>query len=230
MTHLPAEPLRTADLPDPQRPNRLWRFCRFILRHVFVFWLDYRARGQLGLPTGGALIVANHESFLDPFLIGLPLQRPISYLARHNLFPLPIVGAVLRNTYVMPINRDAASTASVREATRRLQHGLFVGIFPEGTRSSDGNLGALKPGFIALLRHGRVPIVPVGVAGAGAALPRGGRWIQRGRVRVVFGPALNWNDLEPLTQRGREHDLLALIRDRMLDVRQQAISWRATVD
>ena len=140
----------SADLPDPLHPNWFWRFCRVVLRNVFVFWLDYRARGHQELPPTGALLVANHESFLDPFLIGLPLSRPISYLARHNLFSLPIVGTILRTTYTMPINRDSASSASIREATRRMRHGFLVGIFPEGTRSNNSRLGELKPGFIAL--------------------------------------------------------------------------------
>lgn len=218
------------DLPDPLHPNWFWRFCRLVLRNVFVFWLDYRARGFEPLPLGGGLVVANHESFLDPFLVGLPLRRPISYLARHNLFPLPVVGTVLRSTYVMPINRDSASSASIREATRRMRHGFLVGIFPEGTRSDDGNLGELKPGFIALLRQARVPLIPVGVAGAGLILPRGGLWLRRGRVRVVFGTPVEWAELEPLTRRGRETELLGVIRERMLQARREAQEWRTQAD
>jgi 1-acyl-sn-glycerol-3-phosphate acyltransferase len=225
-----AEGADSIDLPDPIRPNRLWRICRFVLRNAFVFWLDYRARGHERLPDGGALVLANHESFLDPFLIGLPLQRPISYLARHNLFPVPVVGLVLRNTYVMPINRDAAGTGSIREGVRRMRHGFLVGIFPEGTRSQDGQLGELKPGFIALLRQARSPVVPVGVSGARFILPRGGKWIRRGRVRVAYGPPIAWEELEPLAQRGREAELLAFVRARMLSVRQEAIEWRAAAD
>jgi 1-acyl-sn-glycerol-3-phosphate acyltransferase len=222
----PATGDRTAELPDPLSPNRLWRFCRFVLRNAFVFWLDYRARGHDALPAGGALVLANHESFLDPFLIGLPLKRTISYLARHDLFSVPFVGFMLRNTYVLPINRDSATTASIRGATRRMQHGFLVGVFPEGTRSDNGHPGELKPGFIALLRHARSPVVPVGVAGAGRALPRGGKWIHRGRIRVVYGPSIDWRELEPLTARGRESELLALIRGRMLDVCREAAVWR----
>lgn len=175
-------------------------------------------------------MLANHESFLDPFLVGLPLQPPISYLARHNLFAVPVVGAVLRATYVMPINRESAGTGSIREAVRRIKLGFLVGIFPEGTRSIDGRLGELKPGFIALLRHSRAPLIPVGIAGSGAALPRGGKWLRRGRVRVAFGSAIDWSELEPLTKRGNETELLALIRARMLAARQQAVEWRASAD
>lgn len=230
MTTSPATGDRAAPLPDPLRANRFWRFCLVLMRPVFVFWLDYRARGHAALPESGALVVANHESLLDPLMVGLPFGRPISYLARHNLFDLPVLGTILRNTYVIPINRDSASSGSIREASRRLQHGFLVGVFPEGTRSDDERLGELKPGFIALLRHSKSPVVPVGLAGTGRALPRRGLWLRRGRVRVVFGPPIAWSEIEPLTGRGREGELLSLIRARMLDAGQQAREWREHVD
>ncbi len=65
----------------------------------------------------------------------------------------------------MPISREAAGTESLRESIRRMEHGFLVGIFPEGTRSDDGALGELKPGFLALVRRAGVPVIPVGVAG-----------------------------------------------------------------
>lgn len=200
------------------------------MRNVFVFCCDYRCRGHHALPEGSALVVANHESFLDPLLVGLPFERPISYLARHNLFAVPVIGLMLRNTYVIPINRDAASTASIRAATRLMRHGFLVGLFPEGTRSSDGRLGELKPGFIALLRQARVPIIPVGVAGSREVLPRGAKFPRRGRVRIVFGSPLPWSEIEPLTKRGREDDLLGVIRAHMLTVRSEAEQWRMQAD
>lgn len=230
MTTAPADDLRTAELGDPRHPNKFWRFCRLCLRNIFVFWLDYRSRGHEHSPDCGALVVANHESFLDPFLVALPTERPVSYLARHNLFAIPVIGTILRMTYVMPINRDSASSASIREAVRRIKDGFHVGIFPEGTRSSDGQLGELKPGFIALLRQARSPVVPVGVAGAGRALPRGGLYLRRGKIRVVYGAPLEWTELEPLAKRGRETELLALIRARMLDVCGQAAAWRESAE
>ena len=211
---------------DPVRPNFFWRFYRSILRALFVFWLDYRARNFEQAPAAGAIIVANHESFLDPLLVGSPLAPPVSYLARDNLFRVPVIGTLLRQTYVIPINRDSASSASIREAVRRIKQGFLVGIFPEGTRSADGRLGELKPGFIALLRLTRAPVIPVGVAGAGQVLPRGGKWIHRGRVRVVYGPTIEWSELAPLMKRGREDELLELIRTRMLEARRQAAEWR----
>ena len=118
-----------------------------------------------------ALLVVNHQSNFDPLLVGLPLKRPVSYMARSTLFPIPLIGWLLRNTYVVPIDREAARAGAIRELVARLERGFLVGMFPEGTRTADGRLGEFKPGFIALVRRSRLPIVPVGIAGAYEAYP-----------------------------------------------------------
>jgi 1-acyl-sn-glycerol-3-phosphate acyltransferase len=214
------------DLPDPASRNAVWRTIQFVMQIVFCFWLRYRARGIDRLPAeGGALLLINHQSYLDPLLVGLPLRRPVSYLARDSLFRVPVIGWVLRNTYVMPINREAASTASLREGIRRLRHGFYVGIFPEGTRSSSGTMGELKPGFLALVRRANVPVYPVGIAGAFQALPRGAWFLRPVKVCVVFGDALTREELEAL-DKASQPEALSLIRRRILACQEAAESLR----
>jgi 1-acyl-sn-glycerol-3-phosphate acyltransferase len=174
---------------------------------------------------GPALLVINHQSYLDPLLVGLPLQRPVSYLARDNLFDVPVVGWILRHVYVIPINREAASTSSLREAIRRLEHGFYVGIFPEGTRTTDGAVGEFKPGLLALVRRTNVPVIPVGVAGAFEAFPKGAWFPRPGKVRVVFGEALQPEELHA-AEAGLSRDLLAVLRDRIIACQQAAADWR----
>lgn len=215
-----------ADLPDPQSRNAVYRTFQHLLQAVFCLWLRYRAQGVERLPAqGGALLLVNHQSFLDPLLVGLPLSRPVSFLARDSLFRTPVIGWILRRTYVVPINREAASTSSLREAIRRLQAGFLVGIFPEGTRSETGAIGPLKPGFLALMRRAKVPVYPVGVAGTYQALPRGAWFLRPVKVRVVFGEAFTPAELD---QFGRhdERELLNFIRERMLACQQEAERWR----
>lgn len=213
-------------LPDPTERNPYWRFFQFIMQSVFCFWMGYRARGLEHLPDdGGALLLINHQSFLDPLLVGLPLERPVSYLARDNLFQVPVIGHILRNTYVIPINRQAASTASIREAIRRIEHGFYVGIFPEGTRTRDGHVGELKPGFLSLIRRTDVPVIPVGVAGAFEAFPKGTPFPLPGRVRVVIGEPF---DREKLAEFSKEQEpqLLHHVRDRIVACVKEAQAWR----
>jgi 1-acyl-sn-glycerol-3-phosphate acyltransferase len=216
-------------LPDPVRPNWVWRTIRLVLQNVFGFWMRYRTRGIERLPEGGALFLVNHQSFLDPLLVGLPLQRPVSFLARDTLFPVPFVGWVLRNTYVMSIRRDAATTETLRESIRRIEHGFYVGIFPEGTRTRDGAIGELKPGFVALLRRCQAPLVPIGIAGAIDVMPRGAIFLRPRRVHVVFGRPVPRSEFEPLLAKGQEQQLVEFVRERLVECHAAAEEWRKSV-
>lgn len=211
---------------QPERRNWIWFSIQVVLRLVFAMWLRYRARGHEKIAhRGGMLLVINHQSFLDPLLVGLPLQRPVSYVARENLFRVPFVGWVLRNAYVLPINRDAAGASVLREMISRLKAGFWVGIFPEGTRSVDGTLGEIKPGFVAMLRRANVPVCPVGIAGADRALGRTHKLPHVSTVRVVFGEPIPADQIADTLKLG-EAVLLDLIRSRLEDCLSQAVEWR----
>ncbi len=212
----PTAPVTSAlsrpQLLDPLRRNWVWFALQLIFQTLFTVWFRYRAQGMEHLPDRGALLLINHQSFLDPMLVGLPLRRPVSYLARENLFRVPVIGWLLKRTYVMPISRETAGTESLRESLRRMEHGFLVGIFPEGTRSQDGGLRTLKPGFVALIRRATVPVIPVAVAGAYEAFPRGA-WLPRpSRIRIVYGSPMDPTRLAELCLPGREAELVEWTR------------------
>lgn len=214
-------------LPHPYRCNAVWTFCRLFLRVFFTLLVGFRARGMQRLPVrGGMMLLVNHQSNFDPLLVGLPLSRPVSYMARKTLFDLPFLGWILQRTYVVPIDREAAKAGAIRVLVERMQHGFMVGMFPEGTRTHDGSLGEFKPGFLVLLRRTRLPIQPVGIAGAFEAYPRG-HWPRPGRVRVVFGEPWLPEDYEEFCERGREADLVAEVSRRVQDCVQEATEWRS---
>ena len=219
----------TSQLPPPMDRGPLWFTLQILLQNFFCVWLGYRAWGHERLEKeGGALILANHQSFLDPLLVGLPLRRPVSFLARANLLSVPVVGWILRHTFVMPINQEAASTASLRETIRRLHHGFLVGVFPEGTRSPDGNMSELKPGFAAIVRRAKHPVYPVGIAGAYQALPIKSWFLKPTRVRVVFGEPLSVAELEKYASREQDAALIELVRTRIAACCEAAEVWRTT--
>lgn len=198
------------------------------MRLVFCVWLRLRARGiERVAESGGGLVLINHQSFLDPLLVGVPLQRPVSFLARDTLFPIPFVGWVLRSTYAMPINRDAASTGTIRQAIRRIDDGFLVGLFPEGTRCVEGKVGEFKPGFISLIRRIKLPVYPVGIAGAHEAMPRRGllRLCPR-KVHVVFGEPLCPERLKELSKKGHEEALVEYARNAVVSCQAEAEAWR----
>lgn len=221
---------KQSELPDPHHRNVCWRTLQFVLQNFFGFWLNYRTKGLENLPQDGALLLINHQSYLDPLLVGLPLQRPVSFLARDSLFPVPFIGWILRNTYVMPVSRESATTQSVRECVRRIQHGYLVGLFPEGTRTMDGSIGEIKPGFVAIAKRANAPVIPVGIAGAFQAYPKGAWFVRPGKVRVCFGEPIPIEEVEQLSQRGNEDQFCEVIANRLYEVSAQAEQWRSGVE
>ena len=222
-------PSDAAELPSPLIRGPLWVTLQTIFQAIFCFWLGYRAKGYERLEKEqGALVLANHQSFLDPLLVGLPFRRPISFLARENLFDAPVVGWVLKNTHVMPINQEAASTASLRQTISKLQQGFLVGIFPEGTRTLTGELNEVKPGFAAIIRRAKRPIYPVGIAGAYQALPYCSKFLKPTRVRVVFGEPITVEELEQYSSRDQDAALCELVQSRIAACCGAAEQWRKT--
>lgn len=215
-----------SSLGSPLRRNWVWFGFQIVIGLVFTFWLRYRARGvERVSASGGGLLLANHQSFLDPLLVGMPFRRPVSFLARDTLFRVPVIGWILKHTYVMPLSRDTGGAEGIRETIRRLDAGFLVGVFPEGTRSIDGSLGPFKPGFAALVRRTELPIYPVGIAGAHRALGKGSLFLKPRRVCVVFGDSLPAEQVAALKQRGREAELVEAVRSRIAECHRAAEAW-----
>lgn len=215
-----------SSLPDPYRRNVVWFSFQMLLKITFAVLFRYRARHIERIPeTTGGLMLSNHQSFLDPLLIGLPLRRPVSYIARENLFRIPVLGRILRRTYVVPINRESAGSESVRESVRRMKAGFLVGVFPEGTRSTDGELGEIKPGFVAVARRAKQPIYPVGIAGAHRAMPKGGLKVYPRKIRVIYGEPIPAEEVARLAKKGNEEEFLQVIRERLQACLDEANEW-----
>ncbi len=207
------------------RPNLLWRILRLPFLIFCRCWIRLHISGEQNIDnTKGGLFLVNHQSFLDPLLVAVLLGRPISYLARDSLFRVPIVGWILRNTHVIPISREAARGGSIRLALERLESGFLVGIFPEGTRSPNGEVGKFRPGFLALARRTKQPIYPVGIIGAERVMPRGAWWIRPGRVEIVFGCPLSEDELQRLHESTDDTELCELARNRVTECTKAALA------
>jgi 1-acyl-sn-glycerol-3-phosphate acyltransferase len=132
-----------------------------------------RIEGGQHIPrTGPALLIANHQSFLDPVLLGLCSSRPLRYLARRTLFKKPFFAWLIRALRAVPIDQEGIGKEGIRTILEELQAGQAVVVFPEGERTPDGRLHPLRPGVHLLIRRTQAPIVPVGIAGAFDAWPR----------------------------------------------------------
>ncbi|MBX6316550.1 MAG: 1-acyl-sn-glycerol-3-phosphate acyltransferase, partial [Isosphaeraceae bacterium] len=166
---------------------------------------------------GGALLVSNHLSHLDVFVLGLLLPRPLNYVARSSLF-FPPLGALIRSVGGFPIQREGIGAEGLKETLRRLRAGGIVTLFPEGTRSRDGELGSLKPGLAVLAARARVPIIPAAIAGTFEAWPRWRLFPTPHPIRVHYGRPISPEQIEGLTPEA----LSALIRDRLLGCQRRA--------
>ena len=156
-------------------------------------WFGLRVRGVENIPSSGpALIVSNHQSILDPPLIGGAARRQIYFLAKAELFRIPVFGSLIRALHARPVRREGPDPAALRTAAQLLEEGKALLVFPEGTRSLDGRIGEGKPGVGMLAVTSGAPVVPAYVSGTLEALPKGSAWPRRSQVSVSFGPALHF--------------------------------------
>lgn len=165
-----------------------YRFCRFLFIIYFRIWHRGRILHAERLPlTGGFILAGNHVSFLDPPFFGLCCRREAFYMARDTLFRHPIANWVLRSWNCVPISRERGDLGALRTVLRLLGEGKAVLMFPEGTRSPDGQLQQARSGIGMIAARAGVPIVPLRIFGTAEALPRGASIPRPKRVTVVFG-------------------------------------------
>ena len=118
----------------------LYRILHVIFPAFFRL-LGAKDYGAENMPQeGGVIVAANHMSNWDPPFLASFLQRPVSYMAKQELFEIPIFGTVIRWLFAFPVRRGAADRSAVKAAVKELRAGRCVGIFPEGTRSKDGEV------------------------------------------------------------------------------------------
>ena len=195
-----------------------------LVRCAGVWLFGLRVAGRENWPaSGGALVCSNHQSHFDPPLVGLTCPRRMHFLARETLFRVPVLTQVLRYFDTIPIDREGVGLSGIKETLRRLKAGELVLIFPEGTRTHDGEVAPLKPGFIALARRSRVPLVPVGIDGAYQAWPRTNKFPGLSRIAVVIGPPIAPDEFADLP----DDDLLAELEQRILNCHALARELRA---
>ncbi|MEX2175273.1 MAG: lysophospholipid acyltransferase family protein [Pirellulaceae bacterium] len=198
---------------------------RIVARLFGVGLFRLRVVGRENWPaTGGVLVCSNHQSSLDPPLVGLTCSRRMYFLARESLLRTPLFGPAIRFFGTIPIDREGSGLAGLKETLRRLKAGDMVLIFPEGTRTHDGEVAPLKPGFIAVARRGQAPLVPVAIDGAYQSWPRTSRYPRPARLAIVIGKPIQPEEVAELT----DDDLLAELEQRILTCHATARELRET--
>lgn len=165
-------------------------FYRFAQRLVRTLWplvgrLD--VEGLENIPQDGPfLLIANHQSYLDPVLIQTVVRRPLYTMAKSTEFSNPVMALILKSLNSFPVRRFEIDPQAVRLALRHLNAGRGVGIYIEGERSWDGRLQPPRLGTLRLILKSGAPVIPCGVSGAYEVWPRWSR-MRRGTVRIRFG-------------------------------------------
>lgn len=150
--------------------RRLRRWIFTVLRPMFLIFFKITMRlkveGLENVPkSGGALMVSNHVHNVDPVLLEAVFPRPIRFMAKKEVFQVPFAGWVARMTDSFPVDRGNPDRSALRAAQERLDGGVLVGMFPEGTRSMTGGIKDVFPGAAAVALRSDVPVIPTAVIG-----------------------------------------------------------------
>lgn len=160
-----------------------WAICSIAMRIVF----GLRTYGRSNVPRKGGLILAvNHQSNLDPVVVGCGLTRPVHFMGKTALFR-GFLGILLRRLNSFPIKRGGADRGAVKQFIRRVQEGFPVMVFPEGTRTHDGMLGRILPGVGGIAVRAGAPVVPTYIDGSFDAWPRHRKLPRLAQLSITFG-------------------------------------------
>ncbi|MCL2388881.1 MAG: 1-acyl-sn-glycerol-3-phosphate acyltransferase [Elusimicrobia bacterium] len=169
---------------SPKRKSSfLFYLGRFLSWLLFASVYRLKVLGVENIPDGGAIIAPNHQSFFDPPLMGASMPRDLHFMAKQELFKVPVLGFLIKRTNAFPIKRGALDMSAFRNAFDLLKKGELLLMFPEGTRSKDGNLGKARAGLGMVAVNAGVPVVPAKITGTNTMF-------KLKRITVTYGKPL----------------------------------------
>lgn len=145
--------------------------------------------------TGPVVLAVNHASFLDPLLVGAGVDRSLNYLARESLFRFPVVSWVLNQLQVVPVDRDGGGAKGLKAILDRLLKGGGIVLFPEGTRTPDGQLQRARSGIGLTVIKSTAPVVPVRIFGAFNAYNRHMKFPRPAALAIKYGHPMDFAQL-----------------------------------
>lgn len=175
----------------------LYFWARVIFGFIFELIFRIKISGIENIPKNGAVIIAsNHLSLWDPPIVGYAVPRPVHFMAKEELFNIPVFGWVIRLLNAFPVKRGSADRSAIRRAINILESGQIVGLFPEGTRSKTGTLGEFEPGIGLIALKANATVIPTAVINSNKIFSSDYFLPQ---IKVIFGNPVFVN-----TELGRE--------------------------
>ncbi|MDC0368504.1 1-acyl-sn-glycerol-3-phosphate acyltransferase [Opitutales bacterium] len=190
--------------------RNFYRFAQYVSWFYFKAFHRLEVHGIKNVPQSGSFILAsNHSSYFDPPALGCRLPRNLHYFARDSLFFWPL-GVLISNLNSIPVNRSQLDIATLKRVLKVLKGGDPLLLFPEGTRSTDGNLGEGKKGIGLLLAKSQVDVLPARVTGGNKVLGKGMLFPRIGRKLVVeYGTLLKIDTLDPGKSDTNRYEIIA---------------------
>jgi 1-acyl-sn-glycerol-3-phosphate acyltransferase len=166
------------------------------------------------IQSGPVIVAMNHQSYLDPPLAGNACDRAIYFLARRSLLTVPVLRWLLPKLNVIPVNQEGIDRSALKALIQVIKAGNGALVFPEGSRTLDGNLQPGLPGIGLVIAKTLAPVVPMRIFGAHEALPRGGGRMRFRSITVVVGEPIHFTASD-LQDRGK--DVYARLSQRVMD-------------
>jgi 1-acyl-sn-glycerol-3-phosphate acyltransferase len=174
----------------------VYRLSWWMFRALFRCYFRWRVYGADHVPaTGPAIFASNHASFLDPPLVGSSAHRAVHFMARESLFRFPGIASLLRSWNAVPVDRDGGGATGLMRVINRLEAGGAVLLFPEGTRTRDGQLQPARSGIGLLVIKTDAPVIPIRVFGTFEAMGRHAVLPRPHRVMIAYGQPLLFREL-----------------------------------
>lgn len=144
-----------------------YKAARWLCRTVLKLCFRWEIKNAQRLPSEGpVLVVSNHANLIDPIIVGCCFQRQVHFMAKGELFKIPLLSQIIRLLGAYPVRRGIGDRSAIEASFRLLEQGGVVGMFPEGTRHRDGKIHPLRSGAALLATRGNCPIVPVVIDGS----------------------------------------------------------------
>jgi len=184
-----------------------------------ILFFRFRTEGAQFIPrTGGVIVAANHASYLDIPFLGCAIRRRVCFIGRANLFPNRCVNWLLQRLGWIPLKTHRLDRKAFGVALSHLKSGMPVVIFPEGSRTEDGQLQPGRPGIGYLVKESQCEVIPAYISGTFKVLPVKAKWLKLSPVSVTFGKSVNLPSGEGLNKKQEYEQIGRTVMDHIAQV------------
>ena len=198
-----------------------YRKVRGTFHLLFKLFFRFRSFGQENIPFEGPVLIAcNHQSYLDPIVCAIGMERELSFMARDSLFKGRF-GKIISELNAFPVKRDSADLSAIRDIVDRLSQQRAVMMFPEGTRSDTGHVKDFKNGFVLIARKAKASIVPAVIDGTFEAWPRNRKLPLPAGVRIKYGQVIPADEVKAMNKNELLERVHTEIREMQNELREK---------